>query len=157
MGRLIKRGGLGGVMVVCIAVLPGYAQAQTAAATGAAQTQSKIQVQTEEVIAPVTVLDKRGAPLLNLTQEDFRVFDNGVEQRIDHWDLGGDPVAVALVIETSSHVEMMAPVIHTMGSIFTETVMALNGEAALITYDSTVDMRRRSHTITTTCSRQSRK
>jgi VWFA-related protein len=141
MGRLIKRGGLGGVMVVCIAVLPGYAQAQTAAATGAAQTQSKIQVQTEEVIAPVTVLDKRGAPLLNLTQEDFRVFDNGVEQRIDHWDLGGDPVAVALVIETSSHVEMMAPVIHTMGSIFTETVMALNGEAALITYDSTVAVR----------------
>jgi len=28
-----------------------------------------------------------------------------------------------------------------MGSIFTETVMALNGEAALITYDSTVDVR----------------
>jgi VWFA-related protein len=141
MGRLTKRGGLGGVIVVCIAVLPSYAQAQTATATGAAQTQGKMQVQTEEVIAPVTVLDKRGAPLLNLRQEDFRVFDNGVEQRIDHWDLGGDPVAVALVIETSSHVEMMAPVIHGTGSIFTETVMALDGEAALITYDSTVDVR----------------
>jgi VWFA-related protein len=141
MGRLIELGRLGGVMVVGIALLPFYAQAQTATAAGAAPTQSKIQVHTEEVIAPVTVLDKRGAPQLNLTQKDFRVFDNGVEQRIDHWDLGGDPVAVALVIETSSHVEMMAPVIHAMGSIFTETVMALNGEAALITYDSTVTVR----------------
>jgi VWFA-related protein len=56
-------------------------------------------------------------------------------------DLGGDPLAVALVIETSSHIQMMARVIHGMGSIFTETVMALNGEAAVITYDSTVDVR----------------
>ena len=48
---------------------------------------------------------------------------------------------VALVIETSSDIQMMAPVIHGMGSIFTETVMALNGGAAVITYDSTVDVR----------------
>jgi hypothetical protein len=79
--------------------------------------------------------------VLDLTQRDFHVFDNGVEQTIDRWDMGGDPLAVALVIETSSHIAMMAPVIHGMGSIFTETVMALNGEAAVITYDSTVDVR----------------
>jgi VWFA-related protein len=145
MRRLIKLGGRGGVIVVCFALLPIYVHAQTATATGAAQTptqvQNKIQVHTEEVIAPVTVLDKRGGPVLDLTQKDFHVFDNGVEQTIDHWDLGGDPLAVALVIETSSHIEMMAPVIRGMGSIFTETVMALNGEAAVITYDSTVEVR----------------
>jgi len=32
----------------------------------------------------------------------------------------------------------MIPVIHSLGSIFTEAVMALNGEAAVITYDDTV-------------------
>jgi VWFA-related protein len=142
MRRLIKLGGRGGVIIVCIAVLSFYVPAQTVTTTGATQTQNKIQVHTEEVIAPVTVLDQRGAPVLNLSQKDFHVFENGVEQTIDHWDLGGDPLAVALVIETSSHIEMMAPMIHGMGSIFTETVMALNGEAALITYDSTVDVRR---------------
>jgi VWFA-related protein len=146
MERVIKRGGFGlrrrgGVIVVCVALLPIYVQAQTATPTGAVQAQNKIQVHTEEVIAPVTVLDKQGGPVLDLTQKDFHVFDNGVEQTIDHWDLGGDPLAVALVIETSSHIEMMAPVIHGMGSIFTETVMALNGEAAVITYDSTVEVR----------------
>jgi hypothetical protein len=35
---------------------------------------------------------------------------------------------------------MMAPVIRGIGSIFTETVMALDGEAAVITYDSTVEV-----------------
>jgi VWFA-related protein len=149
MGQPIKLGRNGGAMVLCFTLLPIYARAQIATPAAAAQTpsqtpsqaQNKIQVHTEEVIAPVTVLDKQGGPVLDLTQKDFRVFDNGVEQTIDHWDLGGDPLAVALVIETSSHIEMMAPVIRSMGSIFTETVMALNGEAAVITYDSTVDVR----------------
>ena len=145
---MIKLGGncgLGGAIVACLGLLPICAQAQAATPAGAAQTpgqaQNKIQVHTEEVIAPVTVLDKGGAPVLDLTQKDFHVFDNGIEQTIDHWDLGGDPLAVALVVETSSHLEMMAPVIRGMGSIFTETVMALHGEAAVITYDSTVDVR----------------
>ena len=119
--------------------------ARVAQPTGNAQSlpvvQNKIRVQTNEVIAAVTVFDKHGDLVLDLAQSDFHVFDNGVEQTIDHWDLGGDPLAVALVLETSSHIAMMAPVIHGMGSIFTETVMALNGEAAVITYDSTVEVR----------------
>ena len=91
--------------------------------------------------------------MLDLTQKDFRVFDNGVEQTINHWEMGGDPLAVALVIETSSHISMMAPVIHGMGSIFTETVMALSGKATVITYDSTVEVRQPFTPIMTTCRR----
>jgi len=78
---------------------------------------------------------------LDLAQKDFHVFDDGVEQTIDHWDLGGDPLAVVLVLETSSRPHAMIPVIHSLGSIFTETAMSLDGEAAVITYDSTVEVR----------------
>ena len=102
---------------------------------------NQIRVHANEVIAPVTVTDKKGELVLDLAQTDFHVFENGVEQTIDYWDLGGDSLAVALVIETSSHIQAMMPVIHSLGSIFTETVMALNGEAAVITYDATVDVR----------------
>jgi VWFA-related protein len=59
---------------------------------------------------------------------------------IDHWELGGDPLAVALVIDTSSRLHVMVPAIHSMASVFTETVMALDGEAAVLTYDSTVQV-----------------
>jgi VWFA-related protein len=100
-----------------------------------------IRVVTNEVIAAVTVTDPSGEFVLDLSQKDFHVFDDGVEQTIDHWDLGGDPLAVVLVLETSSRPHAMIPTIHSLGSIFTETVMALDGEAAVITYDSTVEVR----------------
>jgi VWFA-related protein len=101
----------------------------------------QIRVVTTEVIVPVTVTDPTGELVLDLAQKDFHVFDDGVEQTIDHWDLGGDALAVVLVLETSSRPHAMIPVIHSLGSIFTETAMALDGEAAVITYDSTVEVR----------------
>jgi Ca-activated chloride channel homolog len=107
----------------------------------APQAKDRIRVHVNEVIVPVTVTDKRGELVLDLSKSDFHVFDGGAEQTIDRFDLAGDPLAVALVIETSSHVQVMAPVIRGMGIVFTETVMALSGEAAVITYDSTVDVR----------------
>ncbi len=82
-----------------------------------------------------------GELVLDLTDKDFHLLEDGVEQPIDHCELGGNSLAVALVVETSSRIRMIAPVIHDMGSIFTETVMALNGEAAVISYDNTVDVR----------------
>jgi VWFA-related protein len=109
---------------------------------GTAQEQEHaIKVHVNEVILPVTVLDSKGEMVLNLTKDKFHIFDNGAEQTIGQFDLGGDPLAVALVIETSSHIQMMAPAIRGMGSVFTETVMALDGRAAVISYDSTVEVR----------------
>jgi Ca-activated chloride channel family protein len=105
------------------------------------QSKSQIRTTTNEVIVPVTATDANGELVLNLEAKDFHVFDDGIEQTIDYWGLSEDPLAVALVIETSSRLRAMAPVIHSTGSIFTETVMALDGEAAVVTYDATVDVR----------------
>src|ERR1700733_11427942 len=60
--------------------------------------QNEIKVRANEVIVPVTALDKRGEPVLDLSQADFHIFDDGVEQKIDRWDFDGDPLAVALLI-----------------------------------------------------------
>jgi VWFA-related protein len=105
------------------------------------QTKERIRTHVNEVVVPVTVTDKKGELVLDLSESDFHVFDAGVEQKIDRFDLDGDPLAVALVIESSAHIEAMASVIHSIGNIFTETVMALSGQAAVITYDSTVEVR----------------
>jgi VWFA-related protein len=107
---------------------------------GAPPSKGPIRTVTNEVTVPVTVTDQHGAMVLDLEQKDFHVFDEGAEQTIDHWELGGDPLAVALLIETSSRLHAMIPAIHSMSSIFTETVMALDGKAAVITYDSSVDV-----------------
>lgn len=118
-----------------------FCSARSQTQSGVQSATQEIRVATNEIIVPVTVTDARGEFVLNLPQKDFHVYDDGVEQSIDHWDLGGDPLAVALLIETSSHIEALAPVIRGIGTIFTETVMALTGEASVTTYDSTVDLR----------------
>jgi len=100
-----------------------------------------IKVQVNEVLVPVTVLNSKGEMIFNLARDNFHIHDNGVEQTIEQFDIGGDKLAVALVIETSSHIRMMAPAIQGMASVFTETVMALEGRAAVITYDRTVEVR----------------
>ena len=122
---------------------PAPAQAPQSAASQSAQPapNNHIRVVTNEVVAAVTVTDPNGEFDFDLLPSDFHVFDDGVEQRIDHWDLGGDPLAVVLVLQTTDRAQSMIPAIHSLGSIFTETVMALHGEAAVVTYDSTVDVR----------------
>ena len=74
MGRLFKFGERVSGLLVLVAFLPFCAQGQSAESAGAQQpgvpqAQNKIRVHTEEVIAPVTVLDKQGAPVLDLTPE----------------------------------------------------------------------------------------
>src|ERR1700739_227351 len=101
---------------------------------------NQVRVTTNEVIVPVTIADSSGEFVLNLSQKDFRVYEDGIEQTINSWELGGDPLAGVLLIETSSRLSAMAPLVHSTGSIFTATVMALSGEAAVVTYDSTVDV-----------------
>lgn len=100
-----------------------------------------IHTQVNEITTPVTVEDKKGNFLLGLTKDEFHVFDNGAEQQINRWGMDDHQLALALVVETSSHVDMMAKEIHGAGIVFTDMVMALSGEAAVVSYGDTVDVR----------------
>jgi VWFA-related protein len=102
--------------------------------------QQAIRSRVNEVLAPVSVRDAQGETVLSLTQKNFHVFDNGAEQSIDHFDLGGDALSVVLLVETSSHVEPMLPAVRKTGIIFTQTVMAKSAEAAVIGYDDEINL-----------------
>jgi VWFA-related protein len=105
------------------------------------QEQHAIRTRVSEVIAPVIVRDPRtGEMILDFRQKDFRVFDNGVEQKIDHFDLGGEPLSIVLVVETSSHVDPMMPAIRQAGIVFTQTVMGKTAEAAVLGYNDAVNV-----------------
>jgi len=47
---------------------------------------------------------------------------------------------VVLAVETSSHIEPMLPAVRQTGIIFTETVMGQTAEAAVLSFDSTVEL-----------------
>jgi len=99
----------------------------------------QIRVKVELVNTPVTVRDAAGELVLDLNQRDFRVFDNGVEQRIEHFDLGGDPLSVVILVETSSRIEALLPAIRKTGILFSQTVVGQTGEAAVLSYHDAIE------------------
>ncbi|HBB89774.1 MAG TPA: hypothetical protein DC047_19380 [Blastocatellia bacterium] len=61
-----------------------------------------ISVSTTEVLLPVTVRDRSGRLVTDLTRKDFRVFENGIEQALSDLSLRQVPVDVVLMIDASS-------------------------------------------------------
>ena len=88
---------------------------------------------------PVTVRNAKGDMVHDLDAKDFRITDNGVEQKILHFDLGGDPVSVVILIETSSRIDPLLPQMRKTGILFTQTVMGPEGEAAVVGFNDAVD------------------
>jgi VWFA-related protein len=101
--------------------------------------QAKVKVQVALVNTPVTVRDGRGDMVHNLEARDFRITDNGVAQRISYFDLGGDPLSMVILLETSSRIEALLPQVRKTGILFTQTVMGPTGEAAVVGFDDSVD------------------
>jgi len=99
----------------------------------------KVKVRVALVNTPVTVRDAHGEMVHNLEAQDFQVTDNGLAQQISHFDLGGDPISLAILIETSSRIEALLPQVRKTGILFTQTVMGPNGEAAVVGFNDSVD------------------
>src|SRR5207249_5215051 len=81
----------------------------------------------------------RGEMVHNLEARDFQITDNGVAQRISHFDLGGDPLSLVILLETSSRIEPLLPQVRKTGILFTQTVMGSTGEAAVVGFNDSVD------------------
>ncbi len=62
-----------------------------------------IRVQVNEVIVPVTVTDDKGRFVSNLDAKDFRIFDEGKEQRLDYFSRDrNQPVVVGFLLDMSN-------------------------------------------------------
>lgn len=56
---------------------------------------------TERVSLSVAVTDQQGQALTGLKQEDFKVYENGVEQTINSFSAGDSPISWGLVLDRS--------------------------------------------------------
>ncbi len=97
-----------------------------------------IRVRVRIVSAPVSVRDANNNVITDLKKENFRVYDNGVKQAIDSFDLGGEQLSCVFLLEDSSRVAAILPALRKSAIVFTETVVGSSGEAAVIGYDSTL-------------------
>ena len=101
--------------------------------------QPKIVRQVSLVNTPVTVRDAKGQMVDTLEAKDFQVLDNGVPQKIMHFDLGGDPLSLVILVETSARVAPLMPQVQKSGILLAVTVMGSNGEAAVVGFNDSVD------------------
>ncbi|HKR01309.1 MAG TPA: VWA domain-containing protein, partial [Pyrinomonadaceae bacterium] len=60
-----------------------------------------LRVNTALVTVPVSVMDRNGKYVPDLGREDFKIFEEGVEQRLAYFATVDQPFTVALVLDTS--------------------------------------------------------
>ncbi|CAN5279028.1 hypothetical protein BH20ACI2_BH20ACI2_01400 [soil metagenome] len=60
-----------------------------------------IRIETNLVTMPVSVLDRNGRFISGLQQRDFKIFEDGVEQKVDYFQSVEQPFTVVLLIDVS--------------------------------------------------------
>jgi VWFA-related protein len=86
------------------------------------------------VLAPVTVTDHNGNFVPGLTVYDFRLSDNGKNQRITE-DVTSHPISMVVVIQANSDVEKILPQIQKLASVFETLVLGEDDEMAVLAFD----------------------
>jgi VWFA-related protein len=132
-------------LFVLAAVIPTLGQAPSSpvmnqpAAPEQRVPETRIKARVSLVNTPVTVVNSKGELVSDLEAKDFKVADNGVPQKITHFDLGRPPLSLVILIETSSRIESLLPEIRRTGIVFTNTVMGPEDEAAVVGFNDSVD------------------
>jgi len=106
-----------------------------------------LRVETALVTVPVSVLDRQGRFIGNLKQDDFKVFENGVEQSIAYFEPAEKPFTVALVLDTSASTHFHLDEIREAAIAFAKQlrpqdrvlIVSFNDEVLLLT-EATNDM-----------------
>src|SRR5271157_3448400 len=75
------------------------AAAQAPKTAGQSQTPAKIVVTTTTVVVPVTVKDRSGNLVPDLHKDEFRIFDDNVEQKITYFTAEVFPISMVVLID----------------------------------------------------------
>src|SRR5581483_2913790 len=118
---------------------PPEANDSSAGADGSGQ-QPLFSTEIEVVTVPVTVTDAAGEFVTDLNRDDFRLLDNGKEQRIEGFDLSYEPISLVVAIESSSRISGNLPEIRRAGILITQLILGESGEAAVISFDKEIKL-----------------
>jgi Ca-activated chloride channel family protein len=94
------------------------------------------QVEVEFVELYTTVLDKAGRPVLDLDEQDFSAFEDGVAQKIARFELVRDlPIHAGVVLDVSASMEPSIDATKQAALQFFESTITPRDRAALITFN----------------------
>jgi VWFA-related protein len=96
-------------------------------------TRARIVARTDLVIVPVTVKDRQGQLIADLTKEDFRVFADDVEQQVILFDANSFPLSAVVLVDNDLSGRNAQQVQKSLEAI--AAGFGPNDEVALVTYD----------------------
>jgi Ca-activated chloride channel homolog len=96
-----------------------------------------VRVNAALVTVPVSVLDRDGRFISGLRQEDFRILEDGVEQRVAYFAPVEQPFTVALVIDTSGSTRFKLEDIHDAAVAFLDQLRPAD-RVIVISFDDDV-------------------
>ena len=79
-----------------------------------------VRVETNLVTIPVSVFDRNGLYIPGLRQNDFKIFEDNIEQEIAYFGASDKPVTVAILLDTSPSTEYKIDEIHRAAEAFVE-------------------------------------
>jgi VWFA-related protein len=89
----------------------------------------------------VTVRDKNKRIVTDLKQEDFKIAEDGQDQKIAFFSKEVTlPITLALLLDTSASEQFMLGAIQDMGSSFMNRVLRKGDEALVMSFDTDVDL-----------------
>lgn len=143
-----KRGKALLVLGLSLIFVPG-SQGQTPAQQQEPRDIDVVRVSTSLVTVPVSVMDRQGRFVPDLTQSQFHLFENGVEQEIAFFENAQKPFTVALLLDTSDSTKFKLTDIQAAALAFIDQlrpddrvmVVAFDKEVRILT-DATSDRQR---------------
>src|SRR6266403_3340760 len=137
MGVILSRRGLFAMTLAAGAVLVQAKQstppAQTQPAAQQSEARARISVNSELVVLPVTVKDRRGNLVPDLQKDEFRIFDDNVEQITEVFTAEAFPLSLVVLVDDdlkSQDAAQMAPTLRAITS-----GISLDDEAVICRFD----------------------
>jgi VWFA-related protein len=105
------------------------------------QSQQPLRVQTTLVNVFVTARDKHNGIISDLTEKDFKVFEDGQEQKVAFFSKEMNmPITLAILIDTSGSMANIIGAEQDAGSRFIKEIMRKKDEALVISFDFDVNL-----------------
>ena len=109
----------------------------SAQTTGSSVDGDVIKVDTQLVNVPVRVMDKKGRFVAGLKQEDFKVFENGVDQEISYFSSEQEPFTVVLMLDMSYSTKFKLEEIQNAAIAFIDQLRPVD-KVAVVSFDEEV-------------------
>jgi len=101
----------------------------------------RLKVQTTVVNVFATVRDHHNAIVTDLTKDDFRIYEDGVEQKIDYFTKQVDlPISLAILMDTSGSMTEILGAEQEAASRFVHEVLHKKDEALVMSFDTDVNL-----------------